>query len=250
MTSRFVPAGSLEDPPPTAPPDDWSIAKRQVEETRQRREQEAHNPADGGKSLYEILQQNKAAKQEAFEESIRIKNQFRALDEDEVEFLDSVLESTRAREAAVRQETTERLDIFRKRQEEADKALLLSAAGDDVVGGGAALAESVAVPADESWKVSGKKRRRAGEKEPVWKGVKLRKSSAGTATVASAAPRTTEGLSSVSTKPSESSSAPAIAAIPAPAAACTTVGAAASPGRIPLAGNLLGLAYGSDESSD
>lgn len=65
-----------------------------------------------------------AAKQEAFEESIRLKNQFRALEEDEVDFLDSVLESTRAKEAAIRKETTEQLDSFRRQQEAAEQAAL------------------------------------------------------------------------------------------------------------------------------
>ena len=62
-----------------------------------------------------------AAKQEAFEESIRSRNQFRSLDEDEVDFLDSVLESTRAKEAEVKKQTTEQLEAFRRQQEEAEK---------------------------------------------------------------------------------------------------------------------------------
>jgi FAM192A/Fyv6, N-terminal domain len=111
-----------------------------------------------------------AAKQEAFEESIRLKNQFRALDEDEVEFLDSVLESTRAEEERVRRETAEGLEAFRRLQEEADKKLLANAA-DPVV----------ANPAEEQveWVAGGvrKRKRRAGEKEAFVKGVKLRKSS-------------------------------------------------------------------------
>lgn len=66
------------------------------------------------------------AKQEAFEEKSRLRNQFRSLDEDEVEFLDSVLESTRAKEAAVKKETAEQLEAFHRRREEAQKALLES----------------------------------------------------------------------------------------------------------------------------
>ena len=66
------------------------------------------------------------AKQEAFEEKSRLKNQFRSLDEDEVEFLDSVLESTRAQEAAVKRETAEQLEAFRRQREKAQKALLES----------------------------------------------------------------------------------------------------------------------------
>lgn len=110
------------------------------------------------------------AKQEAFEESIRLKNQFRSLDEDEVEFLDSVLESTRAKEAAVKKETIEQLDIFRRQQEEADKALLLR--DDD----GTAQGTGTSGLEEEQWKTTAKKRKRTGEKETL-KGVKLRKAS-------------------------------------------------------------------------
>ena len=114
-----------------------------------------------------------AAKQEAFEESIKLKNQFRNLDEDEIEFLDSVLESTRAKEAAVKKETTEQLDLFRRQQEEADKALLekpTEASEVNRVGtGGSPTGES-------QWAVNARKRKRVKEKEGM-KGVKLRKSS-------------------------------------------------------------------------
>lgn len=115
-----------------------------------------------------------ATKQEAFEESIRLKNQFRSLDEDEVEFLDSVLESTRAKEAAVKRETSEQLEIFRRQREEVDKVLLdeTNTGKDDEVrnsGGGSPVEE-------ESWATSGKKRRRGKDKETL-KGIKLRKTS-------------------------------------------------------------------------
>lgn len=55
---------------------------------------------------------------------MRLKNQFRHLDEDEIEFLDSVLESTRKQEAEVKRETSQKLDLFRKQQDEADRSLL------------------------------------------------------------------------------------------------------------------------------
>lgn len=113
-----------------------------------------------------------ASKQEAFEESIRLKNQFRTLDEDEIEFLDSVLESTRAKEEAVKKETTEQLDAFRRQQEEADKALLSGEAGaDDEIG-----TAGSPVQEESQWTVNARKRKRAKEKE-ILKGVKLRKGS-------------------------------------------------------------------------
>ena len=52
---------------------------------------------------------------------MRLQNQFRSLDEDEVEFLDSVLESTRTKDAEVRKQTREQLEAFRAQQEEAEK---------------------------------------------------------------------------------------------------------------------------------
>lgn len=97
-----------------------------------------------------------------------MKNQFRNLDEDEIEFLDSVLESTRAKEEAVKKETTEQLDVFRRQQEEADKALLNEAAGtNDAIPLGLASSES-------QWAINARKRKGAKEKEGL-KGVKLRK---------------------------------------------------------------------------
>lgn len=111
------------------------------------------------------------AKQEAFEESIKLKNQFRNLDEDEIDFLYSVLESTRQKEEAVKKETTEQLELFRKQQEEADKVLLEEGGEKEAADGG-----SVPEAAESQWAVHGRKRKRTKEKE-VLKGVKLQKSS-------------------------------------------------------------------------
>lgn len=99
-----------------------------------------------------------------------MKNQFRNLDEDEIEFLDSVLESTRAKEEAVKKETTEQLDVFRRQQEEADKALLSEATSTND-------ASPLGLTSSESqWAINARKRKRAKEKEGL-KGVKLRKMS-------------------------------------------------------------------------
>lgn len=81
---------------------------------------------------------------------MRLKNQFRALDEDEVEFLDSVLESTRAQEEAVKRDTADQLEAFRKQREEAEK-VLLGAASSDV---------TPAPTEEEDWAISARKRRR------------------------------------------------------------------------------------------
>lgn len=88
-----------------------------------------------------------AAKEEAFQESTKLRNQFRSLAEDEVEFLDSVLETTRAQEAALRKETSDQLDVFRQQQEAADRASRSQ------------LDESVAVTSSTEWTTAKKRKR-------------------------------------------------------------------------------------------
>lgn len=106
------------------------------------------------------------AKQEAFEEKIKLKNQFRSLDEDEVDFLDSIMESTRAQEAAVKKETSEQLELFRRQREEAEKALLEDTSAD------------VAPAAEgEDWKIPARKRRRDKSKELLLPGKKRKSTS-------------------------------------------------------------------------
>ena len=90
---------------------------------------------------------------------MRLKNQFRSLDEDEVEFLDSVLESTRAKEAEVKKETTQQLDAFRRLQEEAEKA--------------AAQPDESEVLETDAWKAGSRKRKKA--RETAVGGLKLRR---------------------------------------------------------------------------
>lgn len=113
-----------------------------------------------------------AAKQEAFEESIKLKNQFRTLDEDEVEFLDSVLESTRAQENAVKKETMEQLEVFYRQRQEADKAFLTQG---DPGSGDAGRPGAGSPPEEEKWETTGRKRRRVRDKDAP--GAKLRKGS-------------------------------------------------------------------------
>jgi len=93
------------------------------------------------------------------------------LDEDEIDFLDSVLESTRQKEETVKRETTVQLDLFRRQQEEADKVLLEEGGEKEAADGGNATEAG-----EGQWAVHGRKRKRAREKEGL-KGVKLRKSS-------------------------------------------------------------------------
>lgn len=106
----------------------------------------------------------KAAKQDAFEEATRLKNQYRALDDDEAEFLESVLESSRKKEAEVRKDTMQQLDAFRRRREEEERKALEAEAPE-----GAKEAEAQA-----HWVLHGRKRKKGPE---LLKGVKLRKTS-------------------------------------------------------------------------
>ncbi|KAE9975502.1 hypothetical protein EG328_003161 [Venturia inaequalis] len=160
MSSGFVSGGSLEKP---AERDDaWKKAQEELE--ARRKSKEDANQASNGKSLFETLQANKVAKEEAFAEANRLKNQFRAIDEDEADFLESVLESTRAQEDAIRKETAESLAAFRKQQEEKEKAALGLGDSGNLVDG------------EETWTFSGKKRKKGKPKEFL-KGIKLRKTS-------------------------------------------------------------------------
>ena len=93
-----------------------------------------------------------------------MRNQFRSLDEDEAAFLDNVLESTRAKEAEVKQETAEQLAAFRKRQEEAEKAARQTGPPENAVETG-----------DTSWTVGTRKRKK--RHADIRAGVKLRKAS-------------------------------------------------------------------------
>jgi hypothetical protein len=116
-----------------------------------------------------------------------LKNQFRTLDDDEVEFLDSVLESTRAKEAAVKKETAEQLEAFRQQREAAEKALLDEADTQQRSNPGAAS------PTDqETWVTTAKKRRRPKEKG-ILVGTKLRKMSSSTEPDSTAKPVTETG---------------------------------------------------------
>lgn len=95
------------------------------------------------------------------------------MDEDEVEFLDSVLESTRKKEEEVKKETSEQLELFRRQQEEKDKELLEGGEEADGKAGSPTAGES-----QSSWAVNARKRKRAKENERAGlKGLKIRKDS-------------------------------------------------------------------------
>ncbi|KAK4226720.1 N-terminal domain of NEFA-interacting nuclear protein NIP30-domain-containing protein [Podospora fimiseda] len=94
----------------------WAAVTAQLETERKQREEARIKAASGQqeKSLYEVLQANKAAKQAAFEEASKLKNQFRALDEDEIEFLDEIEMRKREEEERRRKEVEEGLERLRR----------------------------------------------------------------------------------------------------------------------------------------
>ncbi|KAM0322011.1 hypothetical protein ACHAQA_009753 [Verticillium albo-atrum] len=134
MSSRFVSGGKIDaetgevvtseasdkaltEAPRSKSSAEWEVVQRELDAERRRREEARAKAVEGGeKSLYDVLQANKAAKEAAFEEANKIRNQFRALDDDEIDFLDEVNEKKRAEEERVREETTEGLKAFRERQ--------------------------------------------------------------------------------------------------------------------------------------
>lgn len=148
--------------------EEWAAVQAQIEEDRRRRQQQREEAAapGGEKSLYEVLQANKAAKQAAFEEASKLKNQFRALDDDEVEFLDGVRERRRAEEERLRRETEEGLSAFRELQSK------VSATGKGEGPEGEGAVEG------GGWSVGRKRKRRKDENEGVLKGLKRRSSAA------------------------------------------------------------------------
>lgn len=159
MSSGFVSGGTAENP--TERDAEWKHAQQAIED--QRRAKAELEKQHDGKSLYEILQANKDKKQAEFEEKARFKLH-NALDDDEADYLDSVLEKKRQEEASVRKETLEQLHLFRRQQEEAERKALEE--------------ENVEAPKEDrgQWAAVGRKRRK-GPETGLLKGVKLRKSS-------------------------------------------------------------------------
>jgi hypothetical protein len=146
------------------------------------------------KRYMKALHRDSALANGSFSQAAKLKNQFRSLDQDEVEFLDTVLESTRAKEDAVKRETAERLEAFRRQQEDTEKA----SRGD--------APEASHQSEADTWAFNARKRKRTREKEAI-AGLKLRKSSSSMAQMTSDA-GAAEAAVSDDKKPSPSSPAP------------------------------------------
>ncbi|KAK6854626.1 hypothetical protein PG995_009719 [Apiospora arundinis] len=162
-------------------------ARVQAELDAQRAQREATRRANGEgteeKSLFEVLQANKAAKQAAFEEASRLRNQFRALDDDEVDFLDEVQEKERQEEERKRRELEEGLGKFRQAQLKGKP----TANGGDGVVEEEVVEEEEVVPTEDlasEWAgagAGGAGRKRKREKEVLFKGLKRKSTSEGAA---------------------------------------------------------------------
>ncbi|KAF2668023.1 NEFA-interacting nuclear protein NIP30 [Microthyrium microscopicum] len=225
MSSGFVTGGSLDKP--TERDAEWLRAEQELEEQRKRKA--ALEAQNGGKSLFEVLEANKAAKQEAFEEANKLKNQFRSLDDDEIDFLDSVLQAERVKEEAVKKETTEQLASFRKLQEDAERSTKI----EDT--------PAAAVVENPDWAVASRKRKK-NEKDG-FKGLKLRKTSS------SGAPSATPAKNSKELKTEAIPKKPTVFpnTTKAEAAAKPKTGKVAPASRAPAIGL---VAYDSDDEED
>lgn len=110
------------------------------------------------------------AKQAAFEEQNRIRNQFRALDDDEIEFLHGVRDEKRAEEERVRRETEDRLARFRKAQQLSEES-----------GGGAdgdATGGDDGGDVDEEWTAAASRKRKREREKGGLKGIRRKTGSA------------------------------------------------------------------------
>ncbi|KNG45291.1 putative tho complex subunit 3 [Stemphylium lycopersici] len=231
MSSGFVSGGNAGEE--VERDDEWKRAQQEIEEARRAKADLAKQ--QDGKSLYEVLQANKDKKQAEFEEKARYKLHV-ALDDEEADYLDSVLEKKRQEEANVKKETADRLELFRRQREEAEK----KARGLEE--------ESTEAPQDEGtgqWAAAGRKRKK-GPEAGLLKGVKLRKSSSVPEAQADiAAKQTTQGdttgMKSKSNHDAKSSATPPVVS--------TEPSTTAPP---PKSGNILtlGLGYASSDDED
>jgi len=159
MSSGFVSGGTAGEEADRN--DEWKNAQRQIEEARRVKEELARQ--HDGKSLFEVLQANKEKKQAEFEQRARFQLH-NALDDDEANFLESVLEKSKREETRIKKETLEQLDLFKSQQEEIKRQDLemesLEPSGED----------------QGVWATKSRKRKKAPD-AGLLRGVKLRKSS-------------------------------------------------------------------------
>jgi hypothetical protein len=157
MSSGFVSGGTVDNP--TERDDEWRQAQAELEAARKAKADLAAQ--HDGKSLFEILQDNKDKKQAEFEERARYKLHV-SLNDEEADYLDSIEERRRKEEVKMKRDTQEQLEAFRKQQEEDARSAL--------------EAEDTDLPTKKQvlWAAPGRKRKQ-GPSFGLLKGVKLRK---------------------------------------------------------------------------
>lgn len=156
-----LPAAPPPDPATEARQAEWAAVQASLDAERRDREarRRAEAQGDGEKSLFAILQDNKAAKQAKFDEANALRNQFPTLGDDEIDFLDGLEDGKRAEEQRRRREVEEGLAAFREAQRgggggggQQNSEAIGDGEGDD--------AAAVADEASLSWEHSGRKRKR------------------------------------------------------------------------------------------
>jgi hypothetical protein len=157
MSSGFVSGGTVDNP--TERDDEWRQAQAELEAVRKAKAD--LSAQHEGKSLFEVLQENKDKKQADFEERARYKLHV-SLNDEEADYLDSIEEKRREEEAKVKKDTQEQLKTFRRQQEEEARTAL------DI--------EGTDPPAEEhvQWAAPGRKRKK-GSETGLLKRLKLRK---------------------------------------------------------------------------
>ncbi|EAU93082.1 hypothetical protein CC1G_06802 [Coprinopsis cinerea okayama7 len=107
--SRFVTQDEI-DSARARKDEQWKAAYARHEPPQLQQQDEVYD----GRSLAEKLAANKIAKQEEWEEKNKLANQFRALEEDEIHFLDSIREKQEQEEKLRKQTEGEELKNFRE----------------------------------------------------------------------------------------------------------------------------------------
>ncbi|GAA5884963.1 hypothetical protein JCM16303_006494 [Sporobolomyces ruberrimus] len=111
VASRFVSSKDLEAAS-LKRKEEWAAAYARIGQEPPK-EEEGEGTYDP-RSLWEKLQENKSKKQEAFEEQLKFKNHFRALDEEEISFLDSMIDENNDEEQERQRMIKEEMQSFRK----------------------------------------------------------------------------------------------------------------------------------------
>lgn len=232
MSSGFVSGGTIDNP--TERDDEWRQAQAELEAARKAKADLAAQ--HDGKSLFEILQENKDKKQAEFEEKARYHLHV-GLDDDEADYLASIREKKLKEEASVRKDTREQLEAFRRQQEEeASKAL-------EHEGGNAPTEEQV------QWAAPGRKRKK-GPESSLLKGVKLRKAnSVLEESKVPNKPQSQDGKSAEKTSTTLANTASQSTA-PKAASSTATIQKSALPPAKPANALSLGLGYASSDDDD